>query len=318
MDTVNVETFIEAIERDITELKVLNEHIREKQIKKMEAERLKNIRQHQEKLKKQLMDKIKSCNHIPKEFGMAFNDMIEGDWGLRSKQFKELVAPIELGTGSVYTFSFINHYRQLEEEDKHELVDVYREKISQASTENLSEYMDYVQVDFHRPLSEQEKENVLTHFKTLLITFIKGYMLQDNVYYYAYEAIPSILAIIELSEPTSLFEFPLFEFNSHPQMKETEWSYWNTMHIWYQQKGKNITHFEELLEDEVIKGDYKGANLYFKSYGYLFEEAFRMKQEQALLSMLYQKYMEAQKEPHLSKRETDLVMIRNELFQFSS
>lgn len=318
MNTVNVESFIDEIERDLTDLKVLNTHIRESRFKKMEAERTKNLRQQQEEIKQKLKDKINECNHIPKEFGKAFNDLIEGDWGLHTKQFKELVIPIELGTGDVYSFSFINHYRKLEEKDKQELVDVYNEKIAQASTEDLSEYMDYVQVDFQIPLTEREKEKVLTHFKTLLTTFIKGYILQDNVHYYAYEAVPSILAIIEMSQPTSLFSFPLFEFNLHPKMEETAWHYTNELRTWYQRKGKKITCFEELIEEEVNENNYEGANRYFKAYGYLFEDEFRIKQEQTLLSMLYQKYMEAKKEPHLSKRETDLMMIRNELFQFSS
>lgn len=319
MDAVDVNAFIDEIEHDITQLRVVNQHVKESRFKKIEAERTRNIRQQQEELKQKLKDKINKCNHIPKEFGKAFNDLIEGNWGLHTKQFKELIAPIELGTGDVYSFSFLNHYRNLEkEEDKQELLDVYKEKIAQASTEDLSEYMDYVQVDFQIPLTEGEKEKVLLHFKTLLTTFVKGYILQDNVHYYAYEAVPSILSIIEMAQPTSLFSFPLFEFNPHPKMEEVAWQYTQEIRTWYQQKGKNITCFEALIEEEVNQNNYEGANLYYKTYRYLFEEAFCRKQEQAILRMLYQKYMEAKQEKETFKRENDLMMIRNELFQFSS
>jgi len=303
----------------LSELKAtveFNEKRREDELNKLKEQRLANEQKCSKELKKQLRKNIENYTHIPVLLGGAFGQMIKEDWQLNIRDFRLLLAPLGVISSQQTDFSLFESYRGLAIEDKRELYDLFVSKLKNVSMCRVEDYMEQMDIEFHQPLTSEQKGEILIHLKTFLSVVVKGVIFEDKPYYYTHEALPSILEVLDMSRPTWLHDIQLFKSILQWKMEEEGQLCIQVLKDWYQEKGKYITSFEALVQKEIENGRYDDAVRHYKTYSYLFQQEVRDKQKQQLVDMIherYQQYQQAQKEKGLHMSESVLRKMYNDM-----
>lgn len=275
------------------------------------ATRNKRLKEEREETKQELLLKIKDLNFFQPRFGLLINAFIDNN--IREHDLRFVTSSIE---SKVQNLVPINTYLKIGQEARNELYSELEKHIKQTETPIPVDYLQNIEIFRDHKMDDNEVEDFVHHFKKITLSYLKGYILQNNIKYYTIEVIDSVLWLIEKSKPETLQLFYLFEYPRGLVKVESEDECLSIVKSWYEERGRKITSFEDLLNTEIEKGEYKDARRIFHRYGYLFSENFKREKEQVLLHMLYDKYTEYQKTEDEIKRKHQMNEILNELLCF--
>lgn len=306
---INIENFFNEVKKEFESLTKTTKEEMTIRAKKFYVERDHRIKEENEKIKQELLFKIKNVNIFYPDFGFLINAFIDNN--IREYDLNFVISKIELKEQS---FVPTNSYQKLEQEMRSELFSELEKYVNHTENYITIDYLRNIETFRGYKIKEDEEESFAHHFKNITLSYFKGHILKNNVKYYITEALDSVLWLIQKSKPETLQSFYLFEdpsiFTSNTETGIER------IKAWYNKVGRTLTSFEELLNAEIKQGEYKNARRIFLRYGYLFDKDFKAEKEQILLQMLYDKYTDYQKTEDDMTRKHQMNEILNELIRF--